>query len=368
MKPLDIAIVSDTQPGNTGSGGSVAVYGLKNLLTRLGHKVTFFMPSYFMATGAPSENIRVFETDFQNHKMDLVWLFNLRTWKYFRPFARSHRFVLYCLEPLHRIASLRLRFKSKYDQSRNPYKYFLEWLNIERVRLQEIAYIREVSQQGVLTTFAPNVHDLWQKYSSQKITVCPLPYPDFGLRKNRYGSNDGAGLLLGNMNGIHTRYGLDFFFEKIWARANSPSNKAMPVLHVVGGGEMPATFPKPREDQSLKWVGFVPDLESEWEQAKYLLVPVPVADGVRSRIIEAWCRGVPVIAHPAAEKGLPMMQPGINYISAESPAAWVAEMSRRREIADFENLIVGGRDAYERHFSVDALSPVYQDVINRAMN
>ena len=45
------------------------------------------------------------------------------------------------------------------------------------------------------------------------------------------------GLLLGNMDSIHTRYGLDFFFEKVWTDANlSISNTTMPVLHVVGGG------------------------------------------------------------------------------------------------------------------------------------
>ncbi len=368
VNPLNIAIVSDTQPKNTGSGGSVAVYGLKNLLARLGHNVTFFMPLDFIKTTTVSENIHVFNDGFRNKKIDLVWVFNLRTWKYFQPFAQLYRFVLYCFEPLHRIAYLRLQFRNKHYQGRNYYlRHFFELLKIEKMRRQEIAYIREASQQGILTTFAPNVHDLWQKYSAKNIAVCPLPYPDFGLRKNRYGARDGAGLLLGNMNSIHTRYGLDFFFEKIWAKTNPAFDIATPVFHVVGGGSMPTTFPRPRENQNLKWKGFVSDIESEWEEAKCLLVPVPISDGVRSRILEAWCRGVPVVAHPAAEKGLAMMEHDLNYISAESPLEWMKGLNRLTEASNVENLIVGGRNAYEQHFSTNALSPIYESVINLAL-
>ena len=348
----------------------MAAYGLGNLLTLLGHKVTFFMPPDLVPANASLETIQILDDKFQNNRIDLIWLFGLRTWKYFRRFSKSFRFVLYCFEPLNRIAYLRLKFRDKYHQGRSYHvRRFFELMKIEEMRFKEISCIREASQLGVITTFAPNVYKLWEKYSSKKLVVCPLPYPNFRLRRNRYGTSNSMGLLLGNMDSIHTRYGLDFFFEKVWTDANlSISNTTMPVLHVVGGGNMPVTFPLPHETSKLRWKGFVPDIEAEWEHAKYLLVPVPITDGVRSRILEAWCRGVPVIAHPAAEKGLMMMKPDINYLSAETPDEWIDQLNKVRETADLENLIVGGRNAYEKHFSINAVTSIYEDVINRALD
>ena len=49
------------------------------------------------------------------------------------------------------------------------------------------------------------------------------------------------------------------------------------------------------------------------------VVPLRVASGVRMKILEAWARGVPVVATPAAGAGL---EPA-GWVSALDPAQWV---------------------------------------------
>lgn len=367
MSPLNIAIISDTLPKDTGSGGRIAIYGLINLLKQMGHKVKVFMtPDRYIANSRDAD-LQVFDKDFGKNPIDLVWLFNLSTWKYFEPFSTRYPFIVYCFEPLHKLMYLHLKFNDIYHQGRGYYfRRILKLLEIEITRCRELQYLRNASHNGIVTAFAPNVQHYWSKALHRDPILLQLPYPDFGLRKNRYGSSDGPALLLGNMNSIHTRYGLNFFFKQVWPKINPPSILILSI-HVVGGGDLPANFPKPTKLAQLVWKGFVPDIEAEWEKARYLLVPVPISDGVRSRILEAWCRGVPVIAHPAAEQGLPMMKPGVNYISAENPADWIAELSKRRELTDVERLVVEGRQAYEKHFSFEALSSTYTNVINMAL-
>ena len=54
-----------------------------------------------------------------------------------------------------------------------------------------------------------------------------------------------------------------------------------------------------------------------------LVVAVPFASGVRMKILEAWARGVPVVASPEAAKGLEA-DDGRELLLARSPADFAA--------------------------------------------
>jgi glycosyltransferase involved in cell wall biosynthesis len=105
----------------------------------------------------------------------------------------------------------------------------------------------------------------------------------------------------------------------------------------------------------LNWVGFAPSVKEEWAAATALLVPVTIKIGFRTRIVEAWCRGVPVIAHPSAEAGLPQMRAGVNYLAAVTAGEWIAAMcALEKDRQKAASLAKKGRETYLREFSVEA--------------
>src|SRR5262249_40986046 len=155
---------------------------------------------------------------------------------------------------------------------------------------------------------------------------CTLAFPDWGRRDGAPACVLPRALLLGNMESVHTRYGLRYFFSEIWPAWRDQKDRPLCEVRIVGGGRLPDDFQRPPEHERLRWIGFVPSIDQEWNEATALLVPVPIVQGVRSRIVESWCRGVPVVAHPSAEAGLPVMRAGVNYVGAEQPEEWITAM------------------------------------------
>ena len=81
-----------------------------------------------------------------------------------------------------------------------------------------------------------------------------------------------------------------------------------------------------------------------------LAVPLRIASGVRIKILEAWTRGVPVVATPAALAGLEARD-GEEALVAREPRDFAAAIARlHREPALAAALVEAGRRArQERH-------------------
>jgi glycosyltransferase involved in cell wall biosynthesis len=68
-----------------------------------------------------------------------------------------------------------------------------------------------------------------------------------------------------------------------------------------------------------------PDSAAAFPDGAILLVPLRVASGVRIRILEAWARGVPVVATSAAARGLGGEAP---LVVADDAAGFVQAVDR----------------------------------------
>jgi glycosyltransferase involved in cell wall biosynthesis len=103
----------------------------------------------------------------------------------------------------------------------------------------------------------------------------------------------------------------------------------------------------------LDWVGFVDSIEEVWTTAVAHLVAVPTPLGFRVRIAESLCRGVPVLSHPSAESGLPMLKHGENYLACSTPADWLDAVKRLESDAGLAALLAqNGRKAFDQHLSI----------------
>lgn len=102
-----------------------------------------------------------------------------------------------------------------------------------------------------------------------------------------------------------------------------------------------------------------------------LAVPVRIASGVRMKVLEAWARGVPVVATPEAVAGLDA-EHGREVLVAQDPAEFAAALARlHREPALGRALIAAGRAALAARHEPAAvaarLTAIYQEALSTSL-
>jgi glycosyltransferase involved in cell wall biosynthesis len=159
-----------------------------------------------------------------------------------------------------------------------------------------------------------------------------------------------AVVVAGSAGWLPNERGLRWFASDVWPLVA----KALPGarLHVFGGeGALPADatrHPSPADSRAVFAPGSVH------------AVPLLFASGVRMRILEAWARGVPVVATSAGAAGLGAAS-GRELLVADTPAAWADAIGRA--VVESATLVTAGRARLASHHDprtvAEALNAIY---------
>jgi hypothetical protein len=155
------------------------------------------------------------------------------------------------------------------------------------------------------------------------------------------------------------RDGAAWFVRRVWPAVAA----ALPVarLHVFGlppgaaGG--PRIEPHPRPAESVE----------AFPDGAIAVVPLRIASGANVRILEAWARGLAVVATPLAAAGVDPGD-GVAIAVAATPAEFVSAF--RRLAADPEErrrAVAAGRAALAAHHDPDTLAAALERVYQRAI-
>jgi glycosyltransferase involved in cell wall biosynthesis len=155
-----------------------------------------------------------------------------------------------------------------------------------------------------------------------------------------------AVVLFGSEGWRPNREGARWFVEAVWPRVRAALPQA--VLHVlgppVGSAAGVRTRPAPIDSREAFARGAV------------LVVPLHVAAGVRMKILEAWARGVPVVATPEAAQGLDVIS-GQELLLAAEAEAFAAALCRLHGEPDLAPaLVAAGRDRLAAHHEPAAVA------------
>jgi len=133
-------------------------------------------------------------------------------------------------------------------------------------------------------------------------------------------------------------------------------------LHVFGA--------PPGRDATITWHDAPRDSGDAFGAGTILLLPLRIAAGVRMRLLEAWARGIPVIASPAAVEGLDTCD-GRNVLLASDAFGFGEAGARLATSPDLRaRLVQGGRATLARWHDpaevAQATLAVYREAISAA--
>jgi hypothetical protein len=132
----------------------------------------------------------------------------------------------------------------------------------------------------------------------------------------------------------------------------------------------PARAADPAAASGITWHGSPPDSAAAFASGSIHAVPLRIGSGVRMKVLEAWARGVPVVATPEGAAGLEAAD-GVELLVARDAPGFAAAFSRLREEPGLAAaLAVAGRAALGRRHDPAAVArrllELYAEVVAAA--
>jgi len=197
--------------------------------------------------------------------------------------------------------------------------------------------------QRVAATLALTAEDaarLGELAGGGRVGVVRAPFPELPPGSGRL-EGDPPVVVFGSRGWMPNEDSVAWYLKDVWPAVRSEVPGA--VLHLYGidlASPPPGVAVHPPPGDSAE--AFPP--------GSILAVPLRIASGVRIKILEAWARGVPVVATPAALAGLEVKD-GREAIVAREPREFATAIRRLQEDPALAASIIaeGHRARRERH-------------------
>lgn len=109
-------------------------------------------------------------------------------------------------------------------------------------------------------------------------------------------------LYIGTLSWEANVDGLLWFFDKVWPAVAAAQPEL--TLKVVGSKPDPRLTAAAAADPRIQFTGFVEDLEPLFQTSRLFLAPLRFGSGIKVKVLNAMCRGLPTITTPVGAEGL----------------------------------------------------------------
>lgn len=171
--------------------------------------------------------------------------------------------------------------------------------------------------------------------------------------------------VLGTMFWPPNVEGLEWFYREVWPEvlARVPSAR----LTVIGK-RPPEHLQALHHPPAVEILGYVPDLRPYLAETAALLVPLFSGGGMRVKIIDAWCRGLPVVSTSVGAEGIACVD-GQNILIADEPGAFGSALVRLLTDPELNaRLRRAGRAWVEQHYDWRRVYAAWDDVYARLLS
>ena len=130
-----------------------------------------------------------------------------------------------------------------------------------------------------------------------------------------------------------------------------PLRKLIPACRIVFAGECPDWMYSFGKLHGIEVTGAIDDLGEVLDARSVVILPIRAGSGTIIEVIDAWARGVPVVATSRAVEGLDARD-GEDVLVADDPAEFAARCSMAARYPELRAKLAGnGRARYEAEFT-----------------
>jgi glycosyltransferase involved in cell wall biosynthesis len=191
-----------------------------------------------------------------------------------------------------------------------------------------------------------------------RILVTPIGIDTNEIQPTKANSKTSNILALGSLNYPPNADGIRWFANEVFPRVKSAQADA--ALTIVGRNP-PRDIRNldERNGESINVTGYVPDLQTSFEAAALMVVPVRAGGGMRVRILEGFARGMPMVTTTIGLEGIEAT-PGQEILVADDPEEFaIAVVDLLRNTRLRKSLAETGRQLVERKYDWrSALTPL----------
>jgi glycosyltransferase involved in cell wall biosynthesis len=155
-------------------------------------------------------------------------------------------------------------------------------------------------------------------------------------------------VFIGSDNFVHNRAAIDYLLET-WGKFRPPF-----ALHIYGRQSRMRTVP------GVHWHGFVEDLAEVYQPGSIALAPAMDRGGIKTKVLEAWSWGCPVLCNKAAMEGLALGNYPFVLPEVEWPALLAAPLDHAPAWASAADI---GYEFVRDHFSAERFERAWQEII-----
>jgi len=177
-------------------------------------------------------------------------------------------------------------------------------------------------------------------------------------------------LHLGEVAHFPTLTSLEFLLTKVFPLLDAATLSQLELNVVgklpIGDPSVDAVREMARPYPQVRFTGFVPDLDTVYGRNHLQVVASQQATGVRTRIIESWAMGFPVLSTTVGAGGVEQLAPGHNILLVDEPIQFANCL--RQLVEDSTSLkAIGdaGRATYDSHFSRPSTAARLRDLLIR---
>ncbi len=131
-------------------------------------------------------------------------------------------------------------------------------------------------------------------------------------------------VFVGVMDYLPNVDAVKWFAAEVWPTVRQRFPEA--GFNIVGKSPSPDVQALARQP-GITVTGAVDDVRPWLQQATCVVVPLRIARGVQNKVLEAMACGRPIVCSPSPLKAL-NAEPGLHLLQADSPAEWIAAVSR----------------------------------------
>ena len=177
-------------------------------------------------------------------------------------------------------------------------------------------------------------------------------------------------LHLGALTHLPSFRSLEFLLERVFPRI---SEAARDRIRLTVAGRSDATSPRAakilalmRRYPQVSYVGYVEDLEAAYRDADLQVVVSTDATGLRTRIVESFAFGLPVLTTSVASRGIDGLEAGANVLVADDAASIAGLLCRPLESPDLlARLAAEARRTYDARYSRAAVASRLAELLAR---